>query len=46
MYRILLVEDDRNIRELIFNYFTKRKRALLKWIWRKTDRSVWKRPML
>ena len=26
MYRLLLVEDDRNIRELIFNYFTKKEK--------------------
>ena len=26
MYRILLVEDDRNIRELIWNYFTKKEK--------------------
>ena len=26
MYHILLVEDDRNIRELIWNYFTKKEK--------------------
>ena len=28
MYRILLVEDDKNIRTLIVNYFTKKEKDL------------------
>ena len=30
MYRILLVEDDKNIRDLVFNYFTKKEKDVFK----------------